>query len=46
MKSNSPRSVARRLFWSSTRLVYSLKIEYLPALVACWSLKTVSGLNR
>jgi hypothetical protein len=44
--SSSPRRVANRRVWSSTALVYSLKIAYCPVRVACWSLKTVSGVNR
>ncbi len=43
---NSPRSVQSASDCSSTRRVYSLKIEYWPDLVACWSLKTVFGLKR
>ena len=44
--SNRPRSVQSRSFWSSTDRVYFLKMSYRPACVACWSRKTVSGLNR
>ena len=43
---NSPRSVARCSFCTSTARVYSLKIVYCPLRVACCSLNTVSGLNR
>ena len=43
---SSPRSVISRRDWSSTRLVYSLKISYRRLRVACCSLKTASGLNR
>ena len=32
--------------WSSTAAVYSLKMAYCLERVACWSLKTVFGLNR
>ena len=41
-----PRSAASRSLWSSTSLVYSLKISYCPVRVECCSLNTVSGLNR
>ncbi len=43
---SSPRSVISRRDWSSTSVVYSLKISYRRLRVACCSLKTASGLNR
>ena len=43
---SSPRSEAIRSLWSSISPVYSLKMEYCPVRVECWSLNTVSGLNR
>ena len=41
-----PLNVARWAFWVLTRVVYSLKIAYCFARVACCSLNTVSGLKR
>src|SRR3954471_4364749 len=46
LKSKRPRSVQSRSFWSSTACEYFLKMSKRPDWVACWSRKTVSGLNR
>jgi hypothetical protein len=43
---SSPRNVISAAAWSSTSRVYSAKISYRRLRVACWSLNTVSGLNR